>query len=908
MNRGRQPTLLMIFFFFAIAIVALAFYATTREAHEATVRVDLRAFPLYVKQGFDPQDVSQDPTQSEGWATIAANTSQSLLVKDILPTTTSRSFFNPTEDADEDFTYAIPFAIDATSLETIDEDASVIPCLYLAGIGEGWEIYLNGNLLANELYRDDKGAITQHRAWRSTSLIIERDLLLEGSNLLVLHVAGPSSGSYTGLTYRSPYYIGDYQEVFFGFERFLSIVFCTIFIFVGFYHLLLFFMRRKDRYNLFYGLFTIIVGLYFFTRSSSVYLLVEDTAITQRLEYALLYLLPFLAGAFLETLNGGRVLWTTRIYGVFCAAAIVTTAAFSLQFANDLLLVWQYLAIPMILYLIGFDVVFMFFRTSYRTWKRRDRARSIMSLPRRFRYDLSQTALGNLLVVFTFTGATMFFDVIDAAVLHTGLLLTRYSFLFLTVCAAFILARHLTSNYERASVTNERLESLVTERTRELAEQVAIANKASQAKTEFMATMSHEIRTPMNAIIGLSNIELQRDHAETSRSNIQKINQSGINLLTLINEILDISKIEAGSFEIIPVSYRTTSLISETVQLNLVRIGEKPITFELTVDPALPRALYGDEIRIRQILNNLLSNAIKYTAGGTVHLVVTTEPYSVPGRDEAFEAASHEAPGTEEWVSDDLADAGQPPDEGPRKIALVFHVADTGQGIREEDRSRLFEVFTQLDSRVNRSIEGTGLGLAITKRLIDLMEGDIEVQSEYGMGSTFSIRLPQQVEDPAPIGAEVSAQLAALYFEVERQEPYRGAEHTTLAPQTNILVVDDVPTNLDVVRGLLEPYGVNVDCVDRGALAVEAIRSGTKRYDLIFMDHMMPEMDGMEATRIIRTEIDSDYARHIPIVALTANATAGAAEMFLANGFDAFVSKPIDLKSLNEVLARFLSA
>jgi signal transduction histidine kinase/CheY-like chemotaxis protein len=866
----------MIFVIFAIAIFALAFYASMRESRETTIRVDLRAFPLYAKQGFNAQDVNQNPAQSDGWTVVAAGASQSLLVRDILPSTTNRSFLDPAEDQDEDFTYTIPFAVDATLLETIDEDASIIPCLYLAGIGEGWEIYLNGSLLANELYRDESGAITQHRAWRSTSLIVERDMLFEGSNLLVFHIVGPSLGDYTGLTYLSPYYIGDYHEIFFGFERFLSIIFCTIFIFVGLYHLLLFFMRRKDRYNLFYGLFSIMVGLYFFTRGSSVYLLVENTAVTQRLEYSLLYLLAFFAGAFLETLNTGRVLWPIRIYGAFCVAAIAATAVFSLQFANDLLLVWQYLAIVLLLYLIGYDVVFVFFRTAYRTWKRKDKPRAIMSLPQRIRYDLSQTALGNLLVVFTIAGATMFYDIIDATILHTGVLLTRYSFLFLTVCAAFILAQHLTSNYERANVTNERLETLVSERTRELAEQVAIANKASQAKTEFMATMSHEIRTPMNAIIGLSNIELQREHTETSRSNIQKINQSGISLLGLINEILDISKIEAGSFEIIPVSYRTTSLISETVQLNLVRIGEKPLAFELAVDPALPRVLYGDEIRIRQILNNLLSNAIKYTASGIVRLTITVEP--------GFEAGGD-----------------------PQTILLAIHVADTGQGIREEDRSRLFEVFTQLDSRVNRSIEGTGLGLAITKKLVDLMAGSIEVQSEYGVGSLFSVRLPQRVEDLSPIGPEVSARLTSLQFEADHREQYRGAEHTTLAPQTTILVVDDVPTNLDVVQGLLEPYGVDVDCVDRGALAVEAIRNGTKRYDLIFMDHMMPEMDGMEATRIIRTEIDSDYARHIPIVALTANATAGAAEMFLANGFDAFVSKPIDLKSLNEVLNRFLS-
>ncbi|MDR1579686.1 MAG: response regulator [Synergistaceae bacterium] len=398
------------------------------------------------------------------------------------------------------------------------------------------------------------------------------------------------------------------------------------------------------------------------------------------------------------------------------------------------------------------------------------------------------------------------------------------------------------------------------------------AEEASRSKSSFLATVSHEIRTPLNAILGISEIEIQKELATETMDNLEKIYSSGSWLLSIINDILDISKIEAGSMEIVPTNYDTSGLISSSIQLNLVRRGNKKIELELDIDPSTPSRLNGDELRVKQILNNLLSNAFKYTEEGFVKLGLA-------------------------WERED------------RFARLKFVVSDSGQGIRKEEIGKLFTEYKQLNARANRNIEGTGLGLSITQRLVELMGGSISVESEFGKGSTFTVNILQEIVDESPMGDASVTNLKEFRFAEYRNRRRKNLIRSYM-PYGCVLVVDDVLTNLEVAKGLLLPYGLTIDCVASGREAIEKIKaagvSGTRRYDLVLMDHMMPEMDGIEATHIIRGEIGSDYARNVPIVALTASAMAGSEKMFLENGFNSYISKPIDIMRLDVELNKWI--
>lgn len=383
---------------------------------------------------------------------------------------------------------------------------------------------------------------------------------------------------------------------------------------------------------------------------------------------------------------------------------------------------------------------------------------------------------------------------------------------------------------------------------------------AREAQSRFLANMSHEIRTPINAVIGMNEMILRENEDATVAEYAQNIKRASNILLELVNEILDFSKIESGQLEIVEDKYYLADVIHDEKLLLDTRIGEKPIDIQIEVDKKIPSVLYGDEVRLKQILTNVLSNAAKYTQKGTITLKVFFQ-----------------------WINSE-------------KISLCFQIKDTGAGIKEEDLPTLFEEFKRLELSKNRNVEGSGLGLNIVKQLVYLMQGNINVDSVYGKGSTFTVFIPQKVVDSTPIGNYEQSLHKSMSGTGEEKA------HFT-AEQAKVLVVDDNAMNLMLMKALLKRTKMEVDTVSSGKECLQFTRK--KKYHIILMDHMMPGMDGVEALHKLRAEADNRNKDTV-VIALTANAVAGSREMYLEYGFDNYFAKPIQADRLDEMLVNYL--
>lgn len=403
-----------------------------------------------------------------------------------------------------------------------------------------------------------------------------------------------------------------------------------------------------------------------------------------------------------------------------------------------------------------------------------------------------------------------------------------------------------------AVVLHTRIEQAISDVTK--------AEALQQAKDSFFAKMSHEIRTPINAVLGMDEMILRENISPEVREYAGNIRSAGQNLLSMINDILDSSKLEAGKLEIVPIEYDVMKVLEDCYNLVSIRAKEKGLEIKVTNDPSVPRKLFGDEIRVRQIIANFLTNAVKYTKTGYVELGVR-------------------------WQKLD-----------GDSMNLIVSVKDTGVGISKEGLSRLFKSYDRLDEGKNKYVEGTGLGLSICKQLTDMMHGKISIESEENVGSTFTVTIPQTIVGVSALGDFYKNLASNLKTAEEYKEKFR-------APDAHILVVDDVKMNVDVFKGLLKKTQINIDSALSGEDAL--VLAKKNKYDIIFMDHLMPNMDGVEALKKLRS-MDTPN-NQTPVIVLTANVGRDIKEEYKDWGFSDYVSKPVKGKVLEEIVYKYLN-
>ena len=870
MREDRQESLsLIISFLLCLGVLLAAILINYVFLQKPALYIDLRQYPIYGRIGFE-QGNPQGAEAAYPWKMLAPAGDRELVIVKEKFDVTKTAFLSPFGQSPAEFTYRIVFELAHEIFMEFDADKTITPGIFIPAIGDNWEVYLNGTLIRSEIHLDEKGEITSHRAQRKVRFPFDNGLLCSGTNVLDFRLIGDPNHDNLGFYYGIPMYITYFDYINNASSEYFSMAMIGVYIFVGVYHLLLFMMRRKERYNLFYALFSVDLGIYFFTRTSITYLITPDTNIWARVEFASLFMIIPLLGAFFDELIRQKLSLPTKIYMAFCLVLSLSECLFAPQYGEDAIWLWWPTMAVWVIYVFVLNFGYTFFYQIYRDWKLRRAAGERRSLLKEFLIQIGTTPLGNISVGLFLVFLTGGFDLIDSIFLNFGILTSMYGFTVFTLGIAFILANKFGELYNQLNLANITLEGTVKERTRELEEQTVIALSASKAKTVFLANMSHEIRTPLNAILGFSELNLLEPGEKKDRVTLRKIHNSASHLLGIINDILDITKIESGKLALFPREYELPSLLNDAITLNTVRIGSKPITFSLDLDDTLPSRLHGDDLRLRQILNNLLSNALKYTKEGAVTFTVA--------RDNANQT------------------------EG--EIRIRFTVTDTGIGIKAENMDKIFSRYDQGSALEHRDIEGTGLGLDITRQLAELMDGGITVESEHGKGSIFAVTVRQIVILSEPIGKEIALALKNFTYK-NRKLDIENIKRSQMSG-ARVLVVDDVSSNLDVARGFLSLYGMKVDCVHSGGEAIQILRENAALYDLVFMDHMMPDISGPAVLKALRNDIGGIYAGSLPVIALSANALIGSREIFLEMGFQDFLPMPINALDLDRILKKWI--
>ena len=805
------------------------------------LRLRLGGEGLYIKRGFVERDAEAKPNETQRhWTYLSAEEARGKTRMKDMPFS---DLLSPRTDGwlrsrDEDFTIAVPFTLEGEQWELLTNTALNLS-LELDAIGDNWAVYLNGKLIKKEIYLNNYGQIIKHRAVKQALLPFDARYLVQDKNYAVFRIIGAPNYDKTALAgaeiVESETAVSTISLPF--------VMLCVgMSIIIALYHFMLFLVSRKETHNILFLLFVLLTAAYFILGERAVSGAM-DTIILDRARYALLVfaaaaLFCFAENVFVRKASKPLVIYTSL--SVLCAAALIFMPPQLIELLSRVLIY-----IPLLFAIFEACAIL-------RKIKKNDSSAYFFSATTSSRVVL---IIGFLILPFTYPAGVY------------GVFAFNLCYFVSSILMLYKMMRDNQEALKELEHYNLHLEDSVAQRTYELMaktqdleenkklleDRTNAALAASQAKSDFLAKMSHEIRTPMNAIIGMTSLMRTDNLDSVQKDYFTNIRSMSSALLHIINDILDFSKIESGKLTLVPLHYNIHALYEDLAALCRFTAEGKNLVFTSDFSAELPHALYGDETRMRQIITNITSNAIKYTRKGSVTLSIAAEG------------------------------------GGAAERYLAITVSDTGIGIKDENLKKLFGKFEQFDREQNRGIIGAGLGLAITRQLVEMMEGRIEVTSQYEKGSVFRVLLPLVPGDSEKVETKNAGE--KNFVRVKDGEVITA------------LVVDDTPVNLVVARDFLAAHGLAVETVESGAEAVEKTEAAA--YDIIFMDHMMPGMDGIEAARKIRAS-DKAHNRAVPIIALSANAVSGAKEMFIEAGMNDFVSKPIDAEKLNLTLRTFL--
>jgi signal transduction histidine kinase/CheY-like chemotaxis protein len=837
--------------------------------HLSDHHINLLQQPVYVRESFQANAISQLPASGDtSWKKYEGSelgNREAWVLKRFFSYGQHR-FLSPVHERDREYTMLIPFNFSFEELGDMLSDPTFIPGIHLSGIGENWEVYLNGILLRSEVFLNELQHITTYRSLRDVNIPFDKSILNPGVNVLAFRFVGSPSGPDTGFYYVDNYVLDEISVLQQTYSDHTRVIFASMCLFIGILHIFLYLGQRKERVYLYFAAWALVLGFYYLMRSTVFYPFITDTSILNRIEYTLAYFMFPPVCAFLEALVTPKISRLTKIFTLYSTLLAVANWMFSITFADDVLRLWQYTAVPIVIILTFFRGPVTFFKLAWNRYKDKKFSTYVKSLL----WHLVYTPLGNLLIGILSLEVSILVAGLQAIQNNSYILSIQYVAIIMTAGAALVLTRKVGELYEEIQAKEEYVEQLdvtyensVLLRTRELSEIVEISKEASLTKSRFVSQLASSFLPMLSEILQVSTQVLHAE-ADTEIETPTKIIRSNADtLLTVTSNALTLSRMEIDSLDLIDMQYELIKVLENTLQIVFQTPRDPKIQFTVEWEDSMPSLFQGDPLKISEILVSLISNAYQFTKSGSITLTMS-------------------------WTQSQ---------EGA--YYLVLSVKDTGIGMRWETLCELFSPGKQL---VKPNVGVMGLSIDVARRLAKEMGGDLRIESEYGEGSVFTLLLHQRVINTEPVMDDVFEAMDVIpECSLKRLRLSKSSIHLPKI-KGNVLLIDDLKSDQELVSQALTAIGLQVSSATSWEGAEQQLN--TQSFDIIFINHSIPGLSSQEISGQIRAR--GIPLSNLPILMLTVSPALCDANTYKDLGFDGALLKPIDITALELMVRHFL--